>query len=275
MDLRRCINLISDIVNNRPAPIRELDQIYMKHADMLLQIEHINKYFAEKKVLFVGDGDAIALGLAYLQKSGEIAEKTKEITVLDFDERIVNSINRFASEHDLSEIISAQLYNVADPLPEALWGQYDCFYCNPPFGAHNEGKSIIAFMRRGFEATGDGAVGCVVMADVPETEWTGVALSNTQKFALKHGFVVCEMIPRFHTYHLKEAPELTSCSILFRRIANKSEDCASQPLDAESMQNFYGADKPLIYKYVKDTTENGQVQLGYELVKIDGGDMNV
>ena len=73
MDLRKCINLISDIVANRPMPIRELDQIYMKHADMLLQIEHISKWFADRNVVFIGDGDAIALGLAYLQANNELA----------------------------------------------------------------------------------------------------------------------------------------------------------------------------------------------------------
>ena len=74
MDLRTCINLISDVVANRPMPIRELDQIYMKHADMLLQIEHISKWFNGKNVVFIGDGDAIALGLAYLQANKELSD---------------------------------------------------------------------------------------------------------------------------------------------------------------------------------------------------------
>lgn len=78
MDLRRCINQISDIVNNRPSSIRELDQIYMKHADMLLQIDHIGKWFSNKNVIFIGDGDGIALGLAYLQSTGEISSTVKK-----------------------------------------------------------------------------------------------------------------------------------------------------------------------------------------------------
>lgn len=35
-DLRKAINAISDVVQNRPAPIREFDQIYMKVADMVI-----------------------------------------------------------------------------------------------------------------------------------------------------------------------------------------------------------------------------------------------
>lgn len=268
MDLRRCINLLSDVVNNRPMPIRELDQIYMKHADMLLQIEHISKYFTDKSVVFVGDGDAIALGLAYMQCNGEIEGQVNNICVLDFDERIVNSINHFARVHDMSHIISARLYNVADPLPEDLWGAFDCFYCNPPYGASNEGVSIASFMRRGFEATGDDAEGCVVLADVPKLKWTGAVLAQTQRYALDHGFIVCEMIPEFHTYHLEDDPELTSCSIMLRRIERKTAVYGSSPLNPADLENFYGKNEPLKYQKVKDLTQRKYLQADYELVPI-------
>lgn len=268
MDLRRCINLLSDVVNNRPMPIRELDQIYMKHADMLLQIEHISKYFSEKSVVFIGDGDAVALGLAYMQKNGEIDGMVKEICVLDFDERIVNSINLFAKSHGMKDIISARLYNVAEPLPQDLWSKFDCFYCNPPYGSSNEGISITAFMQRGFEAATDCALGCVIIADVPELKWTGKVLSSTQKYALENGFIICEMIPKFHTYHLKDAPNLTSCSIMFRRVVDKSGEYSSFPLDREDLKNFYGKDEPLIYQKVKDTTGRECSPSDYELIPI-------
>lgn len=265
MDLRRCINLLSDIVNNRPMPIRELDQIYMKHADMLLQIEHISKYFSDKSVVFIGDGDAIALGLVYIQDNGEIEGKVKRILVLDFDERIVNSINQFASAHKLKSKISAQLYNIADPLPKKLWSKFDCFYCNPPYGASNEGSSITAFMQRGFEATSNKAEGCVVLADVPGKKWADNVLANTQRYALDHGFIVSEMVPRFHAYHLDDDPDLTSCSIIFRRIGNKDETYNSLPLPPKLLKNFYGKNEPLKYKKVKDRRDK---QLDYDLIPL-------
>lgn len=268
MDLRKCINLLSDVVNNRPMPIRELDQIYMKHADMLLQIEHISKYFSDKTVVFIGDGDAIALGLAYFQQMGEIEGQVKEICVLDFDERIVNSINQFAQKHSLSDVISARQYNVADPLPRELWSKFDCFYCNPPYGASNEGSSITAFMKRGIEATGNGSIGCVVLADDPELTWASVVLSNTQRYAIENGFIIHEMVPQFHTYHLEDDPDLTSCSIIFRRIVEKDSEYNSVPLDALTLKNFYGQDVPLIYKGVKDKTMRKHNEPDYELISI-------
>ena len=45
IDLRACLNAISDVVNNRPRPLREFDQIFMKTADMLLQTEHVGRLF--------------------------------------------------------------------------------------------------------------------------------------------------------------------------------------------------------------------------------------
>lgn len=266
MDLRKCINFISDIVNNRPMPIRELDQIYMKHADMLLQIEHISKWFSGKRVIFIGDGDAIALGLAYLQKNEELESSIKEILVLDFDQRIVNSINKFAAKHDLVDIITARLYNVADALPIEYWHKFDCFYCNPPYGASNEGVSITSFMKRGFEATGESSLGCVVIADVPDLKWTVDVIFHTQMYALSKGYIVCEMIPEFHSYHLDDDPDLKSCSIVFRRRCFENCKYASEALSEQELDKFYGEKEPLIYQYVRDLTERKDTLADYELV---------
>jgi len=272
MDLRKSINFISDVVNNRPMPIRALDQIYMKHADMLLQIEHISKWLSEKTAIFIGDGDAIALCLVYLQKKEEIESDIKKILVLDFDERIVNSVNVFAQKHDLTGLIEAELYNVADPLPENCWHKFDCFYCNPPYGQSNDGRSITAFMQRGFEATNQNAIGCIVMADSPDRLWTRIVLREVQKEILGGGFVISEMIPRFHSYHLDDDPDLTSCSLIINRIGNEnvSERYDSQPLSKEILDNFYGSHNPLKYKYIKDKTYCGKYPVeDYEIIPFD------
>jgi len=268
MDLRKSINYISDIVANRPLPIRELDQIYMKHADMLLQIEHISKWISKSNIIFIGDGDAIALGLAYLQKNLEIHSSIQSILVVDFDERIVNSINFFAKSHKMQDLISARLYNVADALPIDLWHKYDAFYCNPPFGASNDGRSISSFMRRGFEATGRNAIGCVVLADDPQLPWTCDVLQHTQKYALDNGFIISEMVPQFHTYILEDDPDLTSCSIVFRRINYVESDYNSTALDPSDLEMFYGSHDPLKIQYVKDKTARKYINPDYDLIPI-------
>jgi len=274
MDLRKTINLISDVVNNRPMPIRELDQIYMKHADILLQIEHITKWFLNKSVVFIGDGDAIALGIAYLQANKELENNISNILVLDFDERIVNSINEFAIKQNLSEIIKARLYNVADALPEELWQTFDCFYCNPPYGSSNDGVSISSFMKRGFEATNENAIGCIVIADVPDLSWTRHVLQYTQSHILDNGFIISEMVPRFHTYHLEDDPDLTSCSIIVERFPHISGSYNSIPLSDGELEKFYGIHEPLKYKYIKDMTQRKHIIPDYELIPFDKGNNN-
>ena len=45
IDFRACLYALSDVVINRPPPLRHVDQIYMKLPDMLLQAEFIGRWF--------------------------------------------------------------------------------------------------------------------------------------------------------------------------------------------------------------------------------------
>ncbi|TXI45968.1 bis-aminopropyl spermidine synthase family protein [Methylophilus sp.] len=69
IDLRAAINAISDVIQNRPRPIRTFDQIYMKAGDMVLQSELVAKWTDGKRLAFIGDGDAISVCVAYLKNS--------------------------------------------------------------------------------------------------------------------------------------------------------------------------------------------------------------
>ncbi len=117
LDLGIAFNALSDVVVNRPPALRDFDQIYMKISDMLLQAELLSRWLDGKSVVFLGDGDAIGLTLVHLQSKGIFKRGPKHVHVLDFDERIVNSIEMFARSYDVEDMISAELYNVADPLP--------------------------------------------------------------------------------------------------------------------------------------------------------------
>jgi predicted methyltransferase len=150
IDLRSAINAISDVVQNRPRPLRNFDQIYMKAGDMVLQSEFVAKWADDKRLAFIGDGDAISVCVAYLQKREIITYGPSEIVVFDFDERVCTAVTRFADSEQLDNL-SAQLYNCLDPFPGPT--HFDCFYTNPPWGASNDGESVKIFMERGMEAT--------------------------------------------------------------------------------------------------------------------------
>ena len=250
-DLRNAINAISDVVQNRPPPLREFDQIYMKVADMVIQAEYVARVFDNRNVVFVGDGDGIALSTAHLKAQGVIDYGPQSITLLDFDERIVTSVQRFGEK--LREVvdISAHLYNVADPLPEQHFGAYDGFHINPPWGASNGGESVRAFFERGSQATKEKSLGIVVIADDPDLPWTQEVLRDTQVRAIELGYVVAEMQPQLHLYHLDDAPDLRSCSCLFRRVDASCMEAESEPLGSSRLANFYGRQSPLRVRYIR------------------------
>ena len=73
-------------------------------------------------------------------------------------------------------------------------------------------------------------------------------------------------------YHLEDDPDLTSCSIIFRRIKDKEINYNSLPLDAMTLKNFYGQGFPLIYKGVKDKTMRKHNEPDYELISLEQGE---
>ncbi|MBL1179262.1 bis-aminopropyl spermidine synthase family protein [Pantanalinema sp. GBBB05] len=251
-DLRKAINAISDVVQNRPIPLREFDQIYMKVADMVIQAEYVARVFNGKDIVFIGDGDGIALSAAHLKVQNVINYGPSSITLLDFDERIVNSVKRFGEKLSPDIKISAHLYNVAEPLPMEHFGAYEGFHINPPWGASNDGESVIAFFERGSQATNEKSLGIVVIADDPDLPWTQEVLRDTQFRALSLGYVVAEMIPQLHYYHLDDAPDLRSCSCLFRRVDPSCVQTTSEPLEPSRLENFYGRSSPLRFRYVRE-----------------------
>lgn len=250
IDLRAAINAISDVVQNRPRPLREMDQIYMKTGDMVLQSEMVAKWADKKRLAFIGDGDAISVCVAYLMHHGIFNYGPTKIQVFDFDERICGAVKRFADREQLG-MLDATLYNVLDAFPEL--GGFDCFYTNPPWGASNEGASVNVFSQRGMEAVGNNGEGMIVIADNHELEWPQRVLAATQKFALDNGFYIQRMMSRVHLYHLDDAPDLRSCNLMLKSLPNLKPAKNSQPItDPVRLENFYGKNRPIRIRYIRE-----------------------
>jgi len=271
INLRESLNAISDVVNNRPRPLREFDQIFMKSADMLLQTEHVSRYFDDRRVVCIGDGDAIGLCLVHLHNLKILDKGPRELHVLDFDERVVLSVQQFAKRFNIADRVSAELYNVIDPLPKKHWRKFEGFYTNPPFGKSNDGRSVEAFIKRGEEALGKDGVGCLVIADDSRLQWSRDVLLATQKMVLNNGFMITELLPEFHHYHLDDVPDLTSCSMVVQRVKAPLARYSSKRLEEAQLNNFYGKGKHLRVKYVRDLTGGSRFpSTDYKLELIDG-----
>jgi N4-bis(aminopropyl)spermidine synthase len=250
IDLKAAINAISDVVQNRPRPLREIDQIYMKTGDMVLQSEMVAKWSNEKKIAFIGDGDAISVCIAYLANQGILPFGPSEICVFDFDERICRAVQRFAEKEGLKNLTS-KLYNCLDTFPNQ--GEFECFYTNPPWGASNEGESVKVFTQRGFEAVGFTGEGLVVIADDHKLDWPQHVLAQTQRFALHNGFYVQKMSSQVHLYHLDDNPDLKSCNLYFKALPGNANNTPSQDItDPQRLQHFYGKNQHSHIHYIRE-----------------------
>jgi predicted methyltransferase len=250
VDLRAAINAISDVVQNRPRPIRNFDQIYMKAGDMVLQSELVARWSDGKRLAFIGDGDAISVCVAYLHKRGILNYGPSQIVVFDFDERMCRAISRFAEKEELGPLRS-QLYNCLDPFTDET--TFDCFYTNPPWGASNDGESVKVFVQRGMEATSYAGEGMIVIADDDELAWPKRVLANVQKFVIGAGFVIQKMMPQLHEYHLDDAPNLRSCNVIIKAMPGKRTTEPSVSIsDPGRLAHFYGRDNPPRIRYVRE-----------------------
>jgi predicted methyltransferase len=249
VDLRAAINAVSDVVQNRPRPIREFDQIYMKTGDMVMQSEFVSRWADGKRLAFIGDGDSISVCVAYLHARDILETCPSFTTVFDFDERIVNAVNRFAELENIDNL-EARLYNCLDAVPDV--DKYDCFYTNPPWGASNNGASVNLFVERGFELIGHQGEGLIVIADDLELDWPKEVLRSSQLFALQSGFYVSRMSPRLHSYHLDDAPDLRSCNLMFASVPGDFPTRESHAKNRDELMNFYGKNAQPYVRYVRD-----------------------
>ncbi len=60
--------------------------------------------------------------------------------------------------------------------------------------------------------------------------------------------------------HLDDAPELSSCSLLFERRKAVSPLYTSEPLDEATLRDFNGKENPLKWPCVRDLTNGGKLQ---------------
>lgn len=98
VDLHAALNAVSDVVQNRPRPLREFDQIYMKAGDMVMQSEFVARWADGKRLAFIGDGDAISICSTYLHHRKILSYGPSKVVVYDFDERICQAVKRFAEQ---------------------------------------------------------------------------------------------------------------------------------------------------------------------------------
>ena len=143
-------------------------------------------FLSDKDVLFLGDGDGDGMSMMFgLFATQGLTSKPKSLTVLDFDERMVNNIDKFSKDFEFSVPVKASVYNVIDKVDPDLKQKFDFFYINPPYGSKNKGLSTIAWLHRCMELCKQESSGCLVIPYDENALWTVEAMRNIQDFLIK------------------------------------------------------------------------------------------
>lgn len=265
---REYVSLVDIVAYRRPSANRLFDQIYMMTGDMLTQVDIMQDYLATKNVVFLGDGDGMSMLFGLFATKG-IINSPKSLSVLDFDERIVNNALNFSEEFRFSDKLrfSCEKYNVIERIPDKHREKYDFFYINPPYGSKNTGVSCEVWLHRCMDLCKTASSGCIIIPYDMEQEWTVKAMIYVQKFLLSHGFVIRDMVSYMHSYHLKDNPVLRSATLIVDRIDNVQSEYASQNLPVELLKNLYGEPRP-IPRYICDNgTPTGEPNYDWEYGK--------
>lgn len=235
--------LKSIIETVRHPPYRTYDQIPMITSHLLAQAHAVVHTMVNKKIVFVGDYDCASLALLGTAITLDLPIPT--ITVLDFDQRVLDSVARGARMLGAETELSIETYNVFDLLPQHLTEKFDWFYTNPPFGAYNKGASVNLFVHRGIELCKHTEAGgtLIVPADV-NRPWSIQALKSVREFLFQAGWRMAEIGHVHHNYHLDDDPDLQSSSLTLIRDTHPVPICPLLPykgrcVDHHSIPTFY------------------------------------
>ncbi len=138
---KQSIILLSYYKNMRPIPKRNLDQFTATietTAKRTVLIDFLGDIKA-KKILFLGDDDFTSLTTANIKS-------TKDIVVLDIDERILNNIKTISDKLKLE--IKTIKHDLRKPIPKCLKGKFDVVFTDPPYTP----EGVKLFLSRAIDA---------------------------------------------------------------------------------------------------------------------------
>lgn len=269
LELRKIIDYIDVLLYNRPLPIRQYDQIYMRAIYMLDQTDYIEKYISKKNIVFLGDGDGMSLLISMFSQNKAI--DVSGITVMDFDERIIDSFKKTETNCINKKFpVNYYLYNVINPVENDLISTHDFFYINPPYGSKNNGLSCILWLYRCMDLCTDTAEGCIIIPDDERFPWTRSSAENIYNFLSANGFEIIDKKYNAHLYHLDDNPQLYSSAIIVRRTTAFKSPYRDRKFPFSMVKNMYGKIRP-IPQYIYIDTEN---PLGRKDLKWEYGNIN-
>ena len=247
------------VIKNRPKPRTQNRQFFMVEESMVVQAKKYYHYLKNKNIVFLGDGDGASIYYGLLLKYG-LVEQVKAITLLDFDERILNYHNRIYTDFELANYYDLSLikYNVLNPIPENLKGKYDFFYINPPYGSLNEGNSIIAWLHRCIDLCSQDCMGCLIIPYDKKYKWSIENFEKIKQFLLKKGFEIIDQGIDIHDYDFANEPtSLKSSTFIVKKTSPSVSEYNDLELPNKYKEHFYGKYEKIPEYIIDNNSEYG------------------
>ncbi|MFX1285729.1 MAG: adenosylmethionine decarboxylase [Promethearchaeota archaeon] len=181
-------NPVIEYLNHRPPPEYKYDQsrsipeTVLKRALLMLR----NGDVEGKRIAILGDDDGVSLALGFLRCA-------KEILVIDIDSRILEFIDSFAYENDLTNVLKTQLWDIRTTFPKK-WQHFNTFETDPPYTVAGF-KLFIDQALRLLNPTEGGRGYVSFGTKSPHDTWT------CQQYLLEAGFSIEEFFQDFNRYH--------------------------------------------------------------------------
>lgn len=181
---------LTQLARRRPNVNAEYDQGYIQVADSLgrVLVMYREGDLEGKDILFLGDDDLTSLAAA-------LTGLPASITVLEIDPQLVNFIRTVAQERHW-ENLQVREYDVRAPWPEALRGRFDVAVTDPV----ETRAGFTLFLSRATE--GMRGPGTALYFGLTRLESDLARWGYFQQALLEMGWVITDIRPSFHHYHL-------------------------------------------------------------------------
>ncbi len=174
------------IVKSRPRPTLNFFQGYMQERDVIARVALMHHYgdVHRKEFVLIGDDDLLSIALS-------LTHLPDRILVLDIDERLGEFIRNVNREYGFD--IEFRKYNVADPLPNDLIGNFDVFSSEPLETL----SGLRAFIGRGVSCLKENGVGYfgLTILEASNKKWLAV-----QKLLVRMNCLITDVIRGFSVY---------------------------------------------------------------------------
>lgn len=150
-----------------------------------------------KRILCVGDDDlvSVSIGLLLARLFPAGGHTATQVDVLDIDTRFLDYIEAIAREREFP--IQCMPWDLRDPLPANLRGQYDCFFTDPPYTL----QGMELFVSRGIQALKQ-IKGLPIFLSFAHK--SPAFMLNMQREFVRMGLTISSNYPRFNAYEAAE-----------------------------------------------------------------------